>query len=980
MKAKYCDYTTLTAGSVVWLDDPESIWQIQEGSVDVFAVLITPVGRQQTFLFEAGLGQVLFGLEPLLAGAEIRLMVTPAKQAKLKIMKKDALLHEAAQLRDHALESVWFMLEAWLQALLIDPAATPLPRNVIPLPAGQTVKATAGAAVCAGDYLVWAQVLSGEIGYGIVAGQEHKLTSGQMLPLANMTWLRAIADIELLGLTTQEVFPLALAAEPARFWQPLVHCHQMFSTLMLDYFADEVKRDNEQLQERRQLQEHLLSSAAVHLLRSDVEDLASPVLSTAAGGSPILAIMKMLASQLGIPEQQVRLPVGASPVSHDYTAIKNIARLAGMQPRLVKLEADWWLKDNGGLLGYYGEDKRPVALVPASPGKYILHDPAGLERVEVTKEIAAKLSHNAFIFYAGLPGKTVSTTQWFRFMLKKCWASDLWMIVLASLAAGIITMLAPLVTQTIFDDIIPINDRQSHVMVIQVMLVSAFATAGVNLTRGIAVLRAKNQAMVAVQAALWLRLLSLPTAFFRKYQAGDLANRMNGMTQVSMLVSGSAAATVFNLLFSFWSLFVMIYYSWKLTLAVVLVWLVYLVIAGLLAVRLMACKRNTTTASGKTAGRVLQIFNGLSKFRMQGGEPQAFYLWAKEFGEEWKWNRAARWKGNWLEFVNSVQPVILSMLVFWLTMLWLEAGDDASTTFMTQPEFLGFNAALTGLNAAIIGMLPVLINLLDIVPLMERIQPILQTEPEAVDAKLEAGALHGRIEINNVVFRYQSDRPPVLRNISLTVQPGQFAAIVGGSGSGKSTLLRLLLGFERPESGSVFFDGQDLTELNLASVRSQMGVVLQNGQLMSGDIFTNIVGSLPLTEDDAWQAAEMVGLAEDIRTMPMGIHTVISEGASNISGGQRQRILIARSIVNHPRILIFDEATSALDNRTQAIVTESIAKLKATRIVVAHRLSTIKNADVIYVMEKGHIIEKGTYSDLMEKNGVFAALAKRQIA
>lgn len=277
-------------------------------------------------------------------------------------------------------------------------------------------------------------------------------------------------------------------------------------------------------------------------------------------------------------------------------------------------------------------------------------------------------------------------------------------------------------------------------------------------------------------------------------------------------------------------------------------------------------------------------------------------------------------------------------------------------------------------------MIPVFSQLMDLIPTLERLKPILATAPEVSEEKIESGELTGRVEVNNLSFRYAPEKPLVLENISITIKPGQFVAIVGSSGSGKSSLLRLLLGFEQPETGAVYFDGQDLAEISVKSVRSQMGVVLQHGQLMAGDIFGNIVGSLPLSIDDAWVAAEMVGLADDIRAMPMGMHTMISEGASNISGGQRQRVLIARSIVNRPRIIVFDEATSALDNRTQSIVTESLEKLKATRIIVAHRLSTICNADYIYVLDKGRIAESGTFNQLMKSDGIFASMAKRQLA
>ncbi len=971
------EYISLAQGKGFWLDSLEDVYQVWEGDVEVFAITGEHSRqRRQIFLFEAGPGQTLFTLPPSEIGGGVRLMVVAQQTATLKNMTRTSIIEQVGS--DKRLwEVIWFMIEEWLEALLPGPGAGAPPMNFCPLDRGQTLAVDAKQAVRAGQGLTWIQAVTGEIRYGIM--DDYVLAADMAVPLLQRVWVTAGGAANIRGLSTEEVFPSDRGHEPAVFWRPLQQCHQLFVDYMAEYFASESRRESDKVAARRQQREKLLHGSAVHLLQTAMPDLP-PVITPDTTNSPLLTVVRAVAVHLGIPEQQVRLPAGSHAGQQDGVLLRGIVRLAGMQIRQVRLETGWQLRDNGPLLGYWRQDGQPAALLPASPSQYRLYDSAGRDCGVVTAEIAAALAVDAYAFYAALPEKSSSLGGWLKFMLGKCWSGDIWTVVLASMAAGMIPILAPFVTQTIFDDIIPVNDRQGHVMVVQVMMVAAFAAAGVSVARTIAVMRVKSKSRLAAEAALWLRLLSLPAGFFRRYQAGDLAQRLNAITQIATLLSGSAVATVFNVLFSFWSLLAMVYYSWQLALAATLVLGVYFVTAGLLAWQLVAAKRKMMTAMGQTAGKVLQVFNGLSKFRMQGAETQAFYLWAREFGEQWKWNREARMKTNWLELINTIQPVLLSMLVFWLTTVWLEAGGKETTAFISQPEFLGFNAALTGFNVAIIGLASMLEILLDIVPQIERIRPILEAEPEVTEDKAEMGTMTGQIEINNVSFRYSPDTPLVLRNVSLTVQPGQFIAVVGGSGSGKSTLLRLLLGFEKPESGSVYFDGQDLGELNVASVRSQMGVVLQNGQLMSGDIFNNIVGSLPLTTDDAWRAAEMVGLADDIREMPMGMNTVVSEGATNISGGQRQRILIARSIVNRPRIIIFDEATSALDNQTQAIVTASMDKLKATRIVVAHRLSTIINADVIYVMDKGQLVESGTYEELMEINGLFAALARRQMA
>jgi len=690
--------------------------------------------------------------------------------------------------------------------------------------------------------------------------------------------------------------------------------------------------------------------------------------------------LRRIAGYLDVAEEQVRLPKDRGSELGELQLINQVSHLAGLQMRKVQLQQGWDEQDNGPLLAYYGPDRHPVALLPVSPKSYQLFLPGEAIGRTLTKADLPAIQPQAVTFYASLLAKSVTLTEWIKFSLKKCWPRDYVSIVLTSLFAGIIPMLTPFVTNTIFSDLIPIADRHGHVMVIQVMMVAALASTGVSLTRGIAIMRIKGRTRLAAEAALWLRLLSLPSAFFRKYEAGDLALRLNSINMVSMVLSNSTVSTIFNGILSVFSLAMMLYYSWKLGLISVLLLFLYVAVVSFLVWKMIANKRQMMEASGKVAGQVLQILNGLAKFRMQGAETQAFYLWAKDFGAEWKWNRAVRWNTNWLEVVNSLQPVLLSMLIFYLTMYWLEVGDKEKTQFISQADFLSFNAAMSGFNAAVIGMIPVFSQLMDLIPTLERLKPILETAPEVSEEKIEAGEMTGRVEVNNLSFRYAPEKPLVLENISMTIKPGQFVAIVGSSGSGKSSLLRLLLGFEQPETGSVYYDGQDLAEISVKSVRSQMGVVLQHGQLMAGDIYGNIVGSLPLSIDDAWIAAEMVGLADDIRAMPMGMHTMISEGASNISGGQRQRVLIARSIVNRPRIIVFDEATSSLDNRTQAIVTESLEKLKATRIIVAHRLSTICNADYIYVLDKGRIAESGTFDQLMKSDRIFAAMAKRQLA
>jgi NHLM bacteriocin system ABC transporter ATP-binding protein len=508
-----------------------------------------------------------------------------------------------------------------------------------------------------------------------------------------------------------------------------------------------------------------------------------------------------------------------------------------------------------------------------------------------------------------------------------------------------------------------------------VLLAVAFAGALFTAVRGVAIVRIESRTAGAVQAAVWDRLIALPLPFFRDYSAGELATRAMGVEEIRRVMTGAVVTGLLAGVFSLANLALLFWYDPVLGAVGAGLIVVSLVVSITVGVLQLHGQRGILELRSRISGMMLQFLTGIAKLKLAGAEPQAFSLWARAFGEQRDRQFHNRALGVRLAVFNAAYPVLCSILLFTLA-----AGRLGSASALGTGEFLGFVAAFGLCLGAVLSTSTAVLQALSAVPLYEQVKPILRTSPEVRPGKDDPGELSGAIELQHVSFRYAADGPQVLRDVSVRIHPGEFVAFVGPSGSGKSTLFRLLLGFETPEVGSVSFDEQDLAGLDVEAVRRQMGVVLQSGRVMTGDLFTNIAGSSAATLDDAWEAARMAGLDDDIRRMPMGMHTMVSDGGGTLSGGQRQLLMIARAIVNRPRILLMDEATSALDNRTQAIVSASLDGLRATRVVIAHRLSTIQRADRIHVLVAGAITESGTYDELMARDGVFASMARRQLA
>ncbi len=761
----------------------------------------------------------------------------------------------------------------------------------------------------------------------------------------------------------------------------------IFAMLLGVHFGAEDGRLSQRLEVLNRSKAMLLENGVRHLLGEEPLYASSSGSTVKKAAEDATFVVKRVAKALSMPVDNIQLAAETSSHMDAPTILRRLIQKGNMQMRRVTLVDNWQKSDSGVMIAYWtpkGSNSRILtALIPETPENYLAYTSEQPDGFAVSDTMVEELDkEEAYVIYAGFPPRALKMFDLVKFMFFQCWKADYRTILLCSLFSGMIPMATPVITETIFQDIIPILDRQGLATVTQALMVTSFTTAALSIVRSIAVMRISTHIEIAAEAAMWGRLLTMPTKFFRKFTTGELASRMNGVNIAKSLASGGFVDSVFSFLFSFWSIFLMCYYSFKLTAAAVIVWVIYSAFQAVVLKRTLDFQREIIQAGNKTAGTVQQIFAGLAKFRVQGAEEQAYNLWTHDFGKSWNKGLALRWQQNYVGLISSLQPFVLTLILYWIAIYGMEENGKMGITYA---QFLAFNAAYSGFNGVMGGVLGFISQYFALQPQIENLRPLLEEEPESSGDRQDAAKLTGQMAVNHLSFCYVDPKtgeegPEVLHDISFSVKAGENVAIVGRSGCGKSTLVRLLLGFEEPKAGSVTFDGQDLADLSLPSVRSQMGVVLQNGQLMTGDIFSNITGTKLLTQEDAWEAAEAAGIADDIAMMPMGMQTVISEGSSNISGGQRQRLLIARALVAKPSILIFDEATSALDNRSQAIVTKSLEELKVTRIVVAHRLSTIRGCDRIIVLDAGQVAEMGSFDELMEKDGLFASLVRRQVA
>ncbi|MFJ2901592.1 NHLP bacteriocin export ABC transporter permease/ATPase subunit [Streptomyces sp. NPDC087212] len=908
------------------LEGPQAVWLVAAGAVDLFAVDSEGQGHWH-HLGRLEAGSLLLGPVP---GPHHTLVARPLRDCVVRRIGLRELYRTA--------DTQSWSYDAYGNPQYVPPTTSPL-EYALALGVGRSLSvlfqapmATEAAVAATDDDVFWMQVPPGSVQYGSLYGAE------------------AAAD---------------LLMDPA-VWQSMVDQQYRLLTT-LDRWIEQLERSHETRTAAGIKAGEAVRAQADRTLLASI-GRSSDRRSTAADADASYAACKVVAEAAGITLVE---PGQGGTESDRLDPVERVALASRVRVRAVRLDGAWWRDDVGPLVGHRALSGAPVALLWRRGGYVAVHPATGRE-TPVEKANAEEFEPRAVMFYRPLPDRALSPLRLLRFSMRGT-GSDLTNLLLSGLVTVAIGALVPIATGKVLGEFVPKAQTALIVQVCLAVMLSSVVAAAFLLLENLTILRLEGRIEATLQPAVWDRLLRLPTTFFTERSTGELASAAMGISAMRRLMAGvgpvvaqSVTVGVMNLALLFW-------FSVPMALAAIGMLVVIASVFLALGLWQVRWQRRLVVLGNKLNNQAFQTLRGLPKLRVAAAENYAYAAWAAQFARSRELQRQAGRIKNLTTVLGAVYLPLCTLLMFMLL-----AGPARGS--MSASAFLTFNTSVTMLLTSVTQLTGAFVSAVAALPLFEEIKPVLEASPEVRAASTRPGRLTGALEARRLSFRYAEDGPLVLDDVSFTVGAGEFVAIVGPSGCGKSTLLRLLIGFDRPVSGSVLYDGQDLAALDQSAVRRQCGVVLQHAQPFTGSILDVICGTEPYTPEEAMAAAELAGLAEDIKRMPMGLHTIVA-GSGAVSGGQRQRLMIAQALIRRPRILFFDEATSALDNETQRTVIESTKALNATRIVIAHRLSTVLDADRVIVMEDGRVAQQGPPAQLLaDTGGRLHELVRRQLA
>lgn len=708
-----------------------------------------------------------------------------------------------------------------------------------------------------------------------------------------------------------------------------------------------------QIEKKREREKKMLQESCLRLY-----DLLENEKETAGG------VNRGEQSQLRRVLQYYHLPIKESAAGLQYENIEHMLRQSGLITRRITLDGAWWKEASVPLLLTDEEGKQYTA-IPSGGGRYCVWRDGKEQRLN--SKNTTDFQSTAYCFYKPFPSDQKGMKMVWHFLWESISVWDIFVILGISLMVELCGLILPYINSVVYNTVIPSGTSRQIPGIVVLVISTVFFSALISLYKEISVARIGEKMKTAGQSAVWWRLLQLPASFFKRYDSGELYQRADAIEDICKTIGGRMIPSALTAVLSLIYLFQVSFFAERLLLpsvVIICVQMINIALTGILQIRLREKENKVHT---QVTSISFQLIKGIQKIKTAGAQIPAFGRWAKV------WENMPVMGHPWI----TISPIIgkAITLVGSIALYCIAWNSEISAS-----NYIAFQTAFSSFVVSVMMLADFGFQFGSLKPAVNMLRPLIEESPELYENREYVEQLNGQIELNQVRFRYIPDMPYVLDGLNLQIKAGEYLGIVGESGCGKSTLMRILLGFETPETGSVYFDGRDLGQLDLPSLRRRIGVVLQDGKLFAGDIFDNIAICAPwLTMEEAWEAAERAGFAEDIRQMPMGMFTMISEEGGGISGGQRQRLLIARALASDPGVLLFDEATSALDNETQSKVVDTLKNMNCTRVVIAHRLSTIRDCDRIIYLEHGRVVEQGDFEGLMEKNGKFAKMAQRQL-
>ena len=962
----------------------DEFYIVERGHVDLFRVVLNDQGEvliKAPFIARIPAGSAFFGSQsvPLSHEPDARTSAFQAVPAHQTVLLRGRRENLAAP-DSFDIDAV-ALIEEWVAATseFVAGRNTP-PRNAVLLDADPDVPCEADSSVSAHhNEILW---VSADRPGLLIGHPRFPVAEGALLPLSEHSWLALPEEARVSALHTPRVIVTG------QLWDTL----DRYNVQVLWCAEQRWVETDEQISIRRVQDRRTnirLEAEVLHELTNILADGPPAPRAQHEAWQPLQAAAAAVAESIGV--QFVDSP--ASMDGDPLDAVSAVVAPSGIRTRRILLAPGWERRDGPSFVGVIPDkESRPVAVINSGRGRYKVFDPVQGETAPLNRQTAESLDADGVMFYPPL-AESVDNGWTAVLQALRGRGRDIKMVALMAGLGALVALLPPIVTGELLAEIIPRVDVPMWTAALAALALGAFTSSAASIVGTFSMLRIEARIDEALQVGVWGKLLTLPLSFFRRYSIGDLADRANGISLIRQMLTGATGGAVISGAFSIFSYALLFYYSWELALQTGVAVVLLIGVSWLFISRQIRHQRSVFMIQGRVDGLVFQMILGLAKLRQAHAEVHALRNWSERYAEQKRAHLSARKWGAGQHTVNALCTALFQLALFALVWYWAleegtptieggpqaDAGGAPATTF-DLADFLSFHAAFGQFMGALLGTTAAWTTVVAVKPLFERVKPILEAEPESPPGSNVLRGLTGRIEFEHVTFCYPMAEHDTLSDVSFHIRPGEYVAFAGPSGAGKSTLTRLVLGSERPTSGSVLLDGHDLLSVDLSSMRGQMGVVLQNGQLAPDSILNNIADGAPISEAEAWEAARSAGIAEDIEALPVGMHSVLAEGAPELSGGQKQRLLIARALARKPRVLLLDEPTSMLDNRSQDIILASLRRLTCTRVVIAHRLSTLVDVDRIYVMRDGRIVETGKYQELVERGGLLAEMAGRQIA